>query len=129
LLIALVIGMSYLSDPYCAIAAVANYAAFVAVVAVRLRACLRHARDSEYSATLKAVAFWLVLAVFSVIARLGTIIGAQNRDYIELATSGAAYMALYCSLGVVERLLKKAAAKSERLRENASVRRAPVWEF
>jgi hypothetical protein len=113
ILVAVVVGVPFLGNPYYAIAEVATYALFVAVVAVRLRSCLRLAKDSEYSAKLKAVAFWLFLAVFTVFARLGSIIGNESRDYVRLATSGVAYLALYCSLEVVEDLLKKAAAKSQ----------------
>ena len=90
-LVALVIGQSYLSNPYYAIAEVVAYGAMVALVAVRLRSCLRLARDSEYSKKLKAVAFWLVLAVFAVILQFQSAIWQYPRcpDFLIKASCPA----------------------------------------
>lgn len=112
-LIAAVIGISFLGNPYYAIAEVLLYALLVTIVALRLRNCLRLAKDTVYEGKLKLVAFALVLAVFAVVARLGDIIGSENRDYIRLATGGAAYLALFFALGVVEDLLRKVVVKPQ----------------
>jgi hypothetical protein len=110
ILIAAVIGISFLSNPCYALAEVVSYAGLMAVVAAQLRTCLRLARGSEYSSKLHLVAFWVVVAVFLVVARLGDLMGTENRDYIRLATSGAAYLALLFSLKLAEQLLRWGAA-------------------
>jgi hypothetical protein len=110
-LVALVIGASFLGNPYHAIAEVGLYALFVAVVAVRLRSCLRLAKDSVYSAKLKKVAVYLVFAVFMAIEQLVSIIGTEDSSYSRLCASLGAYLALCYLLEVVESLLKQAVAK------------------
>ena len=111
-LIAVVIGISFLSNPYYAIAELVIYGGLVAVVAAQLRTCLRLAKGSEYSSKLHGVALWVVLAVFLVVARLGDVLRTENRDYIILATSGGAYLALLYSLKLVEQLLKRGVGHS-----------------
>jgi hypothetical protein len=112
LVIAAVIGISFLSNPYYAIAELVIYGGLVGVVAAQLRTCLRLAKGSEYSSKLHVVAFWIVLAVFLVVARLGDVLGTENRDYIMLATSGGTYLALLFSLKLVEQLLKRGVGHS-----------------
>src|SRR5262249_60442555 len=87
-LIAAVIGISFLGNPYYAIAEVLLYALLVTIVALRLRNCLRLAKDTVYEGKLKLVVFALVLAVFSVVARLGGILGRENRAHILPAPGG-----------------------------------------
>jgi hypothetical protein len=112
-LVAVVVGVSSLGTPYKAIVDVASYVTFVALVAIRLRTCLRLAKDSEYSGKLKAVAFFLVLGMITVVVRLRDIFRTEDRDYVRLATSIAVLLALNFSLAIVEDLLNKAVAKSQ----------------
>lgn len=109
-LVAAVVGISFLPNPYYAIGEVLIYAGLVALVAGKLRACLRLAYGSEYSTTLYGIIFWVVLGVFSVVARLEDLFSTENREYIRMATSGALYLALLFSLQMIEQLLKRGAA-------------------
>jgi heme/copper-type cytochrome/quinol oxidase subunit 4 len=112
-LIAVVVSVSSIGTPYDVVLDIACYAMFVAAVTVQLWICLRLAKGSEYSATLKLVAFLVVLAVIPVVTRLGDILRTENRDYLRLATNGGTYFALFFSLRVVQSLLMKVAAKSQ----------------
>lgn len=105
-------GMPHLSDRTFAIAEVILYVVLVILVAARLRACLRLAQGTKYRVSLQSVAFWVAAAVFSVFARVGTVLGSTDRDYIRLVTSGAAYLALLIALGIIETLLKQQPASN-----------------
>jgi hypothetical protein len=107
-LIAVVIGIDHLPQPYYAIGHVVIYAGLVAVIVGKLRTCLRLAKGSEYSSKLHGVVFWVVLGVFAVVAHLGDLFKTADRDYIRLATSLALYLALLYALELVELLLKRA---------------------
>jgi hypothetical protein len=106
--IAAVVWIYYLPPPYFAIGQVVIYASLVAVIAGKLRTCLRLAKGSEYSSKLHRVVFWLVLGVFAVVALLGNLFKTEDRDYITLATNVAVYLALLYALELVELLLKRA---------------------
>jgi uncharacterized membrane protein HdeD (DUF308 family) len=108
MLIAAVVGISFLSQPYFAIGQVVIYAGLVAVIAGKLRTCLRLAQGSEYHQKVKVVVFWVVLGVFSVVVHLGDLFESENRDYITLATNVAVYLALLYALELVDLLLKRA---------------------
>jgi len=121
-LIAAVVGLSCLPNPWYAVGEVAIYAVLVAVVAGKLRSCLRIAQGTEYSSALRGTVFWVVLGVFSVIAHLGDLFRTENRDYIRMATSGAVYLALLSSLNSVEQLLKRVAVGSSLPADSAPTR-------
>jgi hypothetical protein len=112
-LIAVVIALASLPQPYDAIGEVVAYAGLVTAVASKLRACLRLARGSESEPLLRVVRFWVVIAVFPVIVRLLNLFSKPDRDYIRmadyirLAMNGSVYMALLSAMDVIERLLKR----------------------
>jgi hypothetical protein len=109
-LIAAVIGIFNLPQPYFAIGQVVIYAGLLAVIAGKLRTCLGLAKGSEYHPKVQVVVFWLFLGVSSVVAHLGNLFRTEDRDYISLTTNLAVYLALLCALELVEQLLKRATA-------------------
>jgi hypothetical protein len=105
-LVAVVVGIDYLEHPYYALAHLAIYGMMVFAVGQRLRACLRLAAAGEQSSRLYAVGFWLVLAVFGVLVRVGDLLQTGDRNYLHLATNLGVWLALWVALGLVERLLR-----------------------
>jgi hypothetical protein len=97
-----------LPQPYFALGQVVIYAGIVAAIVGKLRTCFRLAQGSEYDKKLRVVVFWVVLGVFSVVWRLGLLFQTENRDYINMATNFALYLALLSALELVALLLKRA---------------------
>jgi hypothetical protein len=116
IVVAAVSAIPFLSNPYFAIAEVLIYAGLVAVVAAQLITCLRLARGSEYTTKLRVVGFWVGAAAFILVCHLDNLLRTEDRTYIQLATSGAAYLALIFALRLVEQLLR---------REPAGIRSTP----
>jgi hypothetical protein len=106
-LIAAVVGISLLPQPYFAIGQVVIYAGLVAAIVGKLRTCFRLAKGFEYQQKVRVVGFWVFLGVLSVVEHLWDLFQTENRDYITLATNVAVYVALLYALQLVELLLKR----------------------
>jgi hypothetical protein len=73
IVIAGVIGIRHLGNPYYAIFSAVVYLGLVVSLAVRLRRCLRLSKGLEYSPSLRAVTVWVVFSVFGVVVHLGDV--------------------------------------------------------
>lgn len=107
-LIAAVIGISFLPQPYYAIGQVVIYAGLVAAIAGKLRTCLRLSKGTDDYQKVNVVVVWVVLGVVSVVAHLADLFKTADRDYITLATNFAVYLALLYALELVSQLLERA---------------------
>jgi hypothetical protein len=108
ILIAGVIGVSFLPHPYYAIVNVVMYAVMILLLVAKLRTCFALAKGSEYYPKLQSILFWLLMAVIPVASSSGNLFLTQDRDHISLVTGVAVYLALLFALQLVEALLRKA---------------------
>ena len=106
-ILAVVVGASFLPKPYFAISQVVFYVSFLIVVASRLRTCNRLAKSSGLS--LMSVMIWFTLGVIGVLGNLANVIQSDNRNYITTATDMTMLLALFGALGIIETLLRKMA--------------------
>jgi hypothetical protein len=111
-MIASVIGISFLPQPFYAIGQVVIYASLVAGIAAKLRNCLRLTQGSEYLSKIHGIVLWVVLGVFPVVGHLGDLFTTENRDYVTLAMNVSVYLALFYALELVEKLLKRATTET-----------------
>lgn len=107
LVLAVVVGTSFLPKPYFAISQVVFYVLMVISVAFRLRTCNQFAKSSGLS--LMSVVIWFALGVIGVMGKIADVIQSDSRNYITMATDMTMLLALYCALGIMESLMRKLA--------------------